>query len=170
MSDYPESLREILRQDKDLVVLFDYVKKLDPDVILELGVRGGYSTEVFLTAGCNKLISVDINDYPLTRTRLGKFGNWEFIVQDDREYLKHVNYKPDIIFIDTSHKTDHTYYEICQSVKLLSTFGIILLHDTISYKHEVMKAIEMFILANIDKWTFTELGSHNGMGLIKRKY
>lgn len=166
--EYPRELSKILSDDIDLHFLYDYVKKLNPEIILELGVRGGFSTEVFLRAGCKKLVSIDIKDYPETRERLSMFKNWKFIIKDDIEFLKEMKFRPDIIFIDTSHEFKHTLQELKLATKKLAPGGLILCHDTLTWSG-VKKAITKFIKEN-PEWKFKELGTDNGLGRLKYEH
>ena len=77
--------------------------------ILELGVREGKSTKMFIEVAeknNGELISIDIDDY----SHLFSSKNWKFIKSRDDNFefiLKQIQKKLDIIFIDTTHEASH---------------------------------------------------------------
>lgn len=108
-----------------------------PELIMELGVRSGESTSIFIQV-CEminaNLISVDLDDCSNVVTS----EKWKFIKYNSINFLKEYNtwsksngYNyPDVIFIDTSHLYEETLIELELSSKLLKKDGIIMLHDT----------------------------------------
>src|SRR6056300_971543 len=77
--------------------------------ILELGVREGKSTNMFIDLvekNNGELISIDIDDYS---TKF-KSKNWKFIKSRDDNFefiLNQIQNKLDVIFIDTTHEANH---------------------------------------------------------------
>jgi len=167
---------ELQKSDLDLAVilLYNLVKDRNAKTILELGVRDGISTRAFLLA-CKEinghLYSVDIKDYPKTRKiieemKLDKY--WTYYIMDDRKFYKIWKKKVDLLFIDTSHKFEHTLFELEQYSKFVKKNGIILLHDTLAEMWPgVKQAIDEFIKLH-PEWKYKELGSKHGLGCLWR--
>ena len=119
-------------RDKSAEFLYDYVKKLSPKNILEIGTAIGYSGCIMLSA-CDKsmLYTVDINTKSLevAKNTFSKFG-YNDRVQinniDALEYLKqlnNLNIKFDFVFLD-GPKGQYISY-LPYLTKLLSDNGII---------------------------------------------
>jgi predicted O-methyltransferase YrrM len=109
-------------------------------VIVEFGVRRGFSTVAFLEGlpSTGRLFSVDVDRCP---SRIDD-PRWTFIRGDDR--LRHVRRRlprrADLVFIDTSHELLHTIDEL----EFAQSLGpsVILCHD--AYWPGVLEAIEAF--------------------------
>lgn len=111
---------------------------VDPDTIVELGVRGGESTFVFervarLTDA--DLVSVDIEECSGTTD----YDRWHFIQSDDVEFAarfnnwcadRDIDSNVDVLFVDTSHLYDHTVDEIDEWFPHLSDRAVVFFHDT----------------------------------------
>ena len=119
-------------RDKSAEFLYDYVKKVSPKNILEIGTAIGYSGCIMLSA-CDKsmLYTVDINTKSLevAKNTFSKFG-YNDRVQinniDALEYLKQLkdlNIKFDFVFLD-GPKGQYISY-LPHLTKLLSDNGII---------------------------------------------
>jgi cephalosporin hydroxylase len=118
--------------------LFTESLLVNPDTIVELGVRGGESTFVFervarLTDA--DLVSVDIEDC----SGATDYDGWHFVQSDDIELARNfdewcadrdLNPNIDVLFIDTSHLYDHTVSEIDEWFPHLSDRAVVFFHDT----------------------------------------
>ncbi len=121
-----------------LITLFVEGTQTKPRLIVELGVRGGESTYVFervsqLTGA--KLVSVDIEDCSSSST----YENWMFVQMDDIAFAqqfeswcvqRQIIPEIDLLFIDTSHKFDHTVQELQYWLPFTSSQAKVILHDT----------------------------------------
>lgn len=155
-----------------IIVLYYYALGMNASEILELGVRTGESTKAFIEA-CKitggTLTSVDIN-YP---PKLSEFERWHFIKGNDLD-INFDGKRFDIIFVDTSHKYNHTLSELEKFTPLLKNGGIMFLHDTdpelIGFLrgHSVREAIGTF-LSRHKEYEFKDFNWGYGMGMIKRK-
>lgn len=134
---------EVVTSDisEHLNTLFFFAVDARPQLIVELGTRGGESTRVFLAAAAlnnAKVLSVDIED--CSGLELPHRDRWSFVKTDDIEFGLHgfgkwcaaTKLKPqiDLLFIDTSHLYEHTKQEIEAWSPLLSDAGIMVFHDT----------------------------------------
>ncbi len=110
-----------------------------PNVILELGTRGGESTKV-LTHVAEKFgsrgYSVDLSEAP---GWLNSRSNWKHIVFDDTQFTATITTRwpdgtafegVDLLFLDTSHFYEHTLQELELYWDLINPNGILILHDT----------------------------------------
>jgi hypothetical protein len=121
-----------------LTTLFTEALSQNPEVIVELGTRGGESTFVLerIANLCNSvLISVDLDDC----SKSSRYPGWLFVQSDDIQFsrkfkkwcIKH-KIKPEInlLFIDTSHLYAHTIEEIENLFPHLAKRGKVIFHDT----------------------------------------
>jgi predicted O-methyltransferase YrrM len=123
----------------------------DARVIVEFGVRRGFSTVAFLEGlpADGRLFSVDVDRCP---SRIDD-PRWTFIRGDDR--LRHVRRRlprrADLVFIDTSHELEHTIDELA----FARTLGpsVILCHD--AYWPGVVEAVELFVADG--RWRVSEM-------------
>jgi cephalosporin hydroxylase len=168
-----------------LQALYAETLEVRPNLIVELGVRGGNSTYVFekIVNKLNaKLLSIDIQD------RLSdsySFKGWYFERADDVEFANRFpswclekNIKPiiDILFIDTSHLYKHTVNEIKAWFPYLSEKAKVFFHDTnmkklyrrrdksfgIGWNNQrgVIRAIEEYVGKSLNEKTcFTDLSN-----------
>ena len=95
-------------------------KAATPKLIVELGTRGGVSTQALI--GCARvnnavMVSVDIDDC----SHVASDAKWSFVRSDDLEFAKKfpewckskgIDSKIDFLFIDTSHEYEHSVAEI----------------------------------------------------------
>jgi predicted O-methyltransferase YrrM len=99
--------------------------------ILELGVREGKSTNMFIDLvekNNGELISIDIDDYS---TKF-KSKNWKFIKSRDDNFefiLNQIQNKLDVIFIDTTHEANHVLNIIENYYLKLKQGGYIFIDD-----------------------------------------
>jgi predicted O-methyltransferase YrrM len=161
-----------------LVRLYSLTVKLPKEkVVVELGVRWGDSTTALLAAvndSGGHLYSVDL--LPPSggaAVYLDTEPNWTFILGDDMEVVKNWNKPIDHLFIDTTHRFEHTLSELREWGKWVKVEGIITLHDLYAYVDnevptEVIPAIEKFMEENPQKYIFTAFPNSYGLGLLKR--
>jgi|GEM_PF-347028 len=121
-----------------LPTLFTESVSVQPQLIVELGVRGGESAFVFervarLTGA--RWVSVDLEDC----SGVSQLPLWLFVQADDirfgREFPAWCHEKGlpneiDILFVDTTHFFEHTVQEIEQWFPLLSARAKVFFHDT----------------------------------------
>tara|TARA_Y100000816_G_scaffold236624_1_gene182517 strand:- start:152 stop:778 length:627 start_codon:yes stop_codon:yes gene_type:complete len=109
--------------------LIKQIKDIKKPIILELGVKEGRSTKMFLEIckkNDGKLFSIDRDEY----SNLFNSPNWNFIKSndDDFDYLKNkLPEKFDIIYLDTTHEADHVekiFYSYFKKLKLHGFFFI----------------------------------------------
>jgi predicted O-methyltransferase YrrM len=116
-----------------LNLIKERIKNIDKPLILELGVKEGRSTKMFLEI-CDKndgnLISIDILDY----SKVSNNPKWKFIhsSDDNFEYInKFLEKKIDVLFIDSLHEPNHirkVFYNYFNFVKIN---GLIFIDDVI---------------------------------------
>lgn len=119
--------------------------------ITELGCRGVVSTWAFLAGNPKKLVSIDIDDCPVTEvSRLAKESGieFEFIKADD---LTIEIEETDLLFIDTLH----TYEHLSKELKL---------HGNKARKYIIMHDTEVF--GKMDYFGNKKYGVHGEGGLI----
>tara|TARA_B100000767_G_C19583829_1_gene458484 strand:- start:65 stop:763 length:699 start_codon:yes stop_codon:yes gene_type:complete len=120
-------------QEKEKFFDFFYPQMIDVKnpVILEFGVRAGFSTSIFLDLckiNNGQLYSIDINDY----SELFKDKNWNFIRSrdDDFDFIEDkIPKKFDLICIDTLHKANHVEKILYYYYKRLKLNGMIIIDD-----------------------------------------
>ncbi len=109
----------------------EHLKSIENPIILEFGVRHGYSTRLFLKyceQNNGKLYSVDINDC----SKVSNSSNWEFIKSrdDNFSFLKEkLPSEFDLIFIDSYHTAEHVKKIIYYYFPFLKKNGIMLIDD-----------------------------------------
>ena len=114
--------------------LLPKIKKIDKPNILELGVREGKSTKLFIDLvekNKGKLFSVDVNDYK----NLFQSDNWTFIKSRDDNYnfiLNQISEELDLLFIDTTHEAKHVL-KIIQNYYFKLKIGGLIIVDDISW-------------------------------------
>ncbi len=111
--------------------LIDQVKHIKKPIILELGVKEGRSTKMFLELckkNDGKLFSIDRDDY----SNLFNSLNWYFIKSNDDafDFLKNkLPEKFDIIYLDTTHEADHVEKIFYSYFKKLNVNGFFFIDD-----------------------------------------
>ena len=156
--------------------LFDAAAAYPQVSILELGVRWGTSTSMFLAAAeqaGGHLWSVDLATTPeLPLERWLASGYWTLTLGDDRLLPPPVD-ACDVLFIDTSHAYEHTLAELRKYVPLVKPGGVVYLHDTKLEAPElvgpqppfpVARALDAFCAETGREWA--ELGAQYGLGKI----
>ena len=116
-----------------LNLIKERIKDIDKPLILELGVKEGRSTKMFLEI-CDKndgnLISIDILDY----SKVSNNPKWKFIHSSDDNFnytKKFIERKVDVLFIDSLHEPSHirkVFYNYFNFVKIN---GLIFIDDVI---------------------------------------
>ena len=142
-----------------LKIIKEYIKNIDKPFILELGVREGVSTKMFLEV-CDQnngnLISVDILDC----SKVSNNPRWKFIhTSDDNFELinKLLNQKIDILFIDSLHEPNHVRKVFYNYYNFVKTNGLIFIDDVVwlPYVEEARKDNEF--VENINRLTFNKI-------------
>ena len=163
--------------------IFYHAMESTPRLIVELGVRGGQSTLALLAAAqlCGaKMLSVDIDDCA-SLSLSARYSSWHFEQCDDIEFgsnrfeswcrANELLPQVDVLFIDTSHRFEHTLSEIEVWTKYLSGNGVMIFHDSnmgeglygrmdgsvgIGWDNSrgVIRAIEEYLSASYDEKTF----------------
>ena len=111
--------------------LIKQIKDIKKPIILELGVKEGRSTKMFLDLckkNDGKLFSIDRDEY----SNLFNSPNWNFIKSndDDFDYLKNkLPEKFDIIYLDTTHEADHVEKIFYSYFKKLNLNGFFFIDD-----------------------------------------
>ena len=124
---------EIAYNDPKLYFIYNNLKEIKNIKILELGVRSGISTSLFLKLceeNDGKLVSVDIENYG----HLYKNTKWNFIHSRDDNFKKIDNeiYKMgglDVLYIDSFHEPGHVKKIFYHYYKLLNKDGLIFIDD-----------------------------------------
>ena len=116
-----------------LPTIYKAVFEFKPQVIVELGVRGGESSRVFSYINeelGSRITGVDIDSCPYEE----KIVNSTFIKADDCLYAKQYQTlhgaNIDVLMIDTSHMYEHTVQEIEAWFPLLKPTALAIFHDT----------------------------------------
>ncbi len=142
-----------------LKIIREYIKNIDKPFILELGVREGVSTKMFLEV-CDKnngnLISVDILDC----SKVSSNPRWKFIHSSDDNFElinKLLNQKIDILFIDSLHEPNHVRKVFYNYYNFVKTNGLIFIDDVVwlPYVEEARKDNEF--VENINRLTFNKI-------------
>lgn len=156
MSDYLNKIKKFMIHE---------AYKFKKPKIVELGVRNGVSTKLFLQV-CKKnkgrLTSIDINDY----SKLFKDKIWKFIKSRDDNFVyldKKLPKSIDIIFLDTLHEAKHVekiFYYYYKKLKVGGEFYI----DDISWLPYLKNSIRDNFYCEINNYeTFnTLLDIYNG--------
>jgi cephalosporin hydroxylase len=146
-----------------------------PKLIVELGTRGGVSTQTLIA--CAKkhaaaMVSVDIDDC----SHVAQYEKWTFVHSDDLAFArqfpewcraKGLPTEIDFLFIDTSHMYEHTVAEIAAWFPFLAARCRVAFHDTNlgygyrmrngrrvagqSIQRAVIRAIEEYLGIQIDE-------------------
>jgi len=112
--------------------VYEKIKHIKEPSILELGVREGVSTKMFIEL-CEKhsgnLYSIDINDCK----SVSNSKRWNFIQARDDNFASLKNKIPekfDIIFLDTLHEAQHVKKIFYYYYKFLKSDGFFFIDDT----------------------------------------
>jgi predicted O-methyltransferase YrrM len=148
-----------------LLTLFELVLEMKPEVVFEIGVHNGFSTNTILSALENnkkgKLYAIDKLDFSNNIAEDLK-PYCEFMVADSKEFYKTWDSKEiDILHIDGDHS-----YTMCKSdyenyYPFVKPGGYILIHDVIQWK-----GVTKFWDEITDKKIF--LPWYDGMAIIQK--
>ena len=139
-----------------------------PKIMVELGCRTGNTAIPLLYAAKQfggHVYSIDIEKWPelevFSKDYEQLVTNWTFIESDDLklEWNKSI----DLLYIDTSHKYDHTLKELQKYEPLIAHGGVIIFHD-ISV-NEVSQAISDYFVNRKDI-QIVRYFNNNGLGII----
>jgi len=154
---YDELIMETFEQKLNLIK--ENTKNIDKPTILELGVREGRSTKMFLEI-CDRndgnLISVDILDC----SKVSNNPRWHFIhsSDDNFDYInKFIEKKVDVLFIDSLHETNHirkVFYNYFNFVKLN---GLIFIDDVIWLPYIKDEYRDNEFVETINRLTFNKI-------------
>ena len=164
-----------------LPLIFNLCITRQAKTIVELGVRAGLSTQVFLAAASvipnSKLSSYDINDlspdsyfkgWGITK-RLPKcrtYDFWDFKLGNSQEVHKEWDDNSiDILFIDTKHKPKIIFQELSLWHKKIKPDGLILMHDVILPKAKLWEGIQKFQKEH-PEFRYMECSYNNGLGIL----
>ena len=119
--------------ENKLNLINERIKDIEKPLILELGVKEGRSTKMFLEI-CNQndgnLISIDILDY----SNVSSNPRWKFIhsSDDDFDYTnKFIEKKVDVLFIDSLHEPNHIRKVFYNYFNFVKVNGLIFIDDVI---------------------------------------
>lgn len=150
MEEFKERLKENARrnyvpilQDASLELIENILKEKKPHKILEIGTAVGYSSICFskyLDEDHGKIITIELNEemYNIANENILKAGlsdKIETVLSDAEAYLKTLNEKFDVIFIDAAKGQYLKYLE--QSMRL-TDIGSIIIADNVLFKGMVM--------------------------------
>ena len=137
--------RDVQRRSREPTDISDHLERLfveamqvSPDTIVECGVRGGESTFVFERVARlvdADVVSVDINETSYTTD----YDDWWFVQFDDVDFAADfegwcdengIDAAIDVLFVDTSHRYEHTVAEIDAWFPHLGEDAVVVFHDT----------------------------------------
>lgn len=175
-----------------LPALFCHCMAVNPEVIVEAGIRWGDGSTIALRAakevGNAFLIGIDVNDCSQFYKNM---SNACFLHMSDLDLPQHIKNIPlkkstiDFAFIDTTHLYDHTMKELVLFESMLSEQGILALHDTnpvptdphgvrdalrdyFNLTFDVNKYHVQIIEKNNYYWKYVHYPFCNGMSIIQR--
>jgi len=135
------------------------IENVDKPLILELGVKEGRSTEMFLEV-CDRnngnLISIDILDY----SKISNNPRWKFIhsSDDNFDYINgKIEKKIDVLFIDSLHEPNHikkVFYNYFNFVKIN---GLIFIDDVIWLPYVKGEYRDNEFVETINRLTFNKI-------------
>ena len=119
--------------ENKLNLIKERIKDIEKPLILELGVKEGRSTKMFLEV-CDRndgnLISIDILDY----SKVSSNPKWKFIhsSDDDFDYTNQfIKKKVDVLFIDSLHEPNHIRKVFYNYFNFVKVNGLIFIDDVI---------------------------------------
>jgi len=174
--------------DAHLLTLFSIALSIKAKVIVELGVRKGYTTVPLLLAAQKnngKLDSVDIEpiEFKIPNT-LEQY--WEFHKCDSLHFLNkwEKSKKIDLVYIDDLHTYTHVAEELKLIKPLITPSSVILLHDLMYGNWEPRYHTDMTLtkgqwahggpyraVGELDQqhWEFSTIPSCNGLTILRNK-
>lgn len=170
--------------NEHLVKMMNTIVERQAKVVVELGVRGGVSSQAFIAGVAQTggfVTSYDIN--PLKRAngpsnttlpeRLGSPNQvkeyWKFMVGSSLKVYKDWEERSiDVLFIDTDHTKEQIYEELNLWCKKVKENGLIMIHDVTLPNVTLRQGLIEFLEGNED-YIYDEDTHNNGMGFLKRK-
>ena len=179
----PTATPQRIKQYSDYYkVKYDICCEQYPKLIVEIGVRAGYSAWAFLQAVPEaKYIGIDANNgkHGGAGGQDGKFMRWaekilaefdvEFIEMDTQKIddLSDILHSVDLFHIDGDHSTKGVYHDLTIASKVLSDTGMIVVDD-IDYIQGVKNGADQWLVDNPDFYeVYRE--SLRGEYLIKKR-
>lgn len=193
-----EELKNINRKELNadtsglLDIFFEESIKIEPQIIVELGIKRGISTLAFSKVAeifNSLLIGVDKNDC----RKSCNLDGWQFIQSKSIDFGKVFNRwcrvhgiqpKIDILFIDTSHLYENTKEELSIWIPLMNNSCKIFLHDTNptieknKKEYGVKQALEEFLnykfdsnkefCITVNNWIFRHIPQYGGLAILSR--
>ncbi len=128
-----EAVKSASQGNKEMVALLEYVSKIEPKVIVEIGVDKGYSMDVWSEAfNPDVLVGVD-NNLAALSTPAGKGLVIEGDSHDEETFKNVVaalgDREIDFLFIDGDHHYDSVKLDYQNYGQLVRKGGIIAFHD-----------------------------------------
>jgi cephalosporin hydroxylase len=137
--------RDVQRRSRAPTDISDHLERLfieamqvSPDTIVECGVRGGESTFVFERVA--RLTDADVVSVDIEETSYETdYDDWRFVQSDDIDFAREfegwcdangIDAAIDVLFVDTSHRYEHTLAEIDAWFPHLADEAVVLFHDT----------------------------------------
>ena len=169
--------------NEHLINMMNLVIDRKAQTVVELGVRGGVSTQAWL-AGVSEtggfLNSYDIQnllpvDGPINTTLLERLGDpsaysklWKFEIGSSLEkYLIWDDKSIDILFIDTDHTAKQLYSELTLWHNKVKDNGIIVMHDVTVPNIDMRQGLMSF-LSEHEEYSYDEYVNNNGLGIITK--
>lgn len=129
-------LNEGLFNDVDCVILFNFLKKLDPSIILELGPRSGRTTSVIVNAIRNNGKKVELWDYEIDEnfivnifSYLRKNNDWIDIHMNKNILNSSLPKSIDFALIDGNHDHILARWYVKNIFPLCKDGSLIMIHD-----------------------------------------
>ena len=142
-----------------LNLIKEKIRNIDKPLILELGVKEGRSTEMFLEI-CDKndgnLISVDILDC----SKISKNPRWKFIhsSDDNFNYINNIiTKKVDVLFIDSLHEPNHIRKVFFNYFNFVKVNGLIFIDDVIWLPYVKEEYRDNEFVETINRLTFNKI-------------
>jgi len=143
--DLDDVVVALLRREQEPTDISDHLLAIHaetveagPRLIVELGTRGGESTDALIHAADRTdalVLSIDINNC----SESADSTRWAFVQQDDVDFAarfpdwarsRGLEPRVDVLFIDSSHEYQHTLEEIDAWFPHLAPSAKVILHDT----------------------------------------
>lgn len=133
--DWPNGMGD---SDHHLVTIYGIALQIKAKNILELGVRGGTTTEpLALAAFNNRGMLTSVDKEPIDcQIPYGVHFHWNPVQSDSIEFLKEEVKKGthyDLIYVDDWHEYSHVKHELMLIEQLIDNKSIILLHDLMAF-------------------------------------
>lgn len=146
-----------------LELFYDTCIEKNAQMVVELGVRLGNSTRVFMEA-CKitggKLISVDKDDC----SWISGLEDWIFIQADSTKIR--ICTPIDILLIDSSHDYNSTTIELKNLLPMIKKDGVVFMHDTNC--QDVKNAIFDYLKKD-NTWNLELKDNCGGLGILTKR-